>query len=162
MKKLFLILFATLFLSCSFETPVKFTDKVLTSNLYTIDDKLINFAEIINQHKGKKIVLDVWASWCADCVRGFPAVKNLQKEYPDVVFIFLSVDKNIHDWKKGISRFDIIGEHYYVENDFDSELANFLGLSWIPRYVVINEKGDISLFKAKQASDENIIIALKK
>ena len=42
------------------------------------------------------------------------------------------------------------------------DLVEFLNVSWIPRYIVVNEKGEITLFKATDASDKDIIRALKK
>lgn len=161
MKKIIPFIFILLFISCNFETPKNFSEKALQSNLFTVENKSINLNDILEKHKGKKILIDIWASWCADCVRGFPTIKNLHQQYPEVVFVFLSVDKTNIAWKKGISRFNLTGEHYLVENDFESPLSEFLGLSWIPHYMIIDEKGNISLFKATKATDENIIEALK-
>jgi hypothetical protein len=42
------------------------------------------------------------------------------------------------------------------------ELGDFLNLWWIPRYVVLNELGEITLFKATKITDEKIVEALKK
>ncbi len=39
--------------------------------------------------------------------------------------------------------------------------GKFLGLWWIPRYVVVNEFGEIILFKATKITDKNILKALK-
>ena len=41
-------------------------------------------------------------------------------------------------------------------------LGDFLNLWWIPRYVVVNEIGEILLFKATKITDKNISEALKK
>ena len=43
----------------------------------------------------------------------------------------------------------------------DGDFVDFINLGWIPRYMVINEQGEITLFKATNASDKNIIKALK-
>ena len=40
--------------------------------------------------------------------------------------------------------------------------GDFLNLCWIPRYVVVNESGEITLFKATKITDKNILEALKK
>jgi hypothetical protein len=44
----------------------------------------------------------------------------------------------------------------------NGDLVDFLNVSWIPRYLVVDEKGSITLFKATDASDKDIITALKK
>lgn len=48
---------------------------------------------IIEDHNGKIIVLNFWASWCAPCVKEFPHFLTLAQEYPkEVIFIGLSSD----------------------------------------------------------------------
>ena len=41
------------------------------------------------------------------------------------------------------------------------EFVDFINLSWIPRYMVIDAQGKITLFKATSASDSAIVAALK-
>ena len=41
------------------------------------------------------------------------------------------------------------------------EFVDFINLGWIPRYMVIDAQGKISLFKATSASDSAIVEALK-
>lgn len=161
MKKIIFLLVTTVFMSCNFEKPTQFSEKALQNKMISLNEKTLTFKEVVEKHKGKKIVIDVWASWCADCIKGLPTVKELQKEFPEVVFLFLSVDKKKAAWKKGITRFKIEGEHYLVNGDFDAEFSDFLGLSWIPRYLVVDEKGGITLFKATKATDKNIVKALQ-
>ncbi|MFK8061128.1 MAG: TlpA family protein disulfide reductase [Polaribacter sp.] len=160
-KVSFLILL--LFISCNFETPKEFSNEALNEKLMDLNDVSITFKEIINKHKGEKILIDIWASWCRDCIEGFPKVKKLQKEFPEVAFLFLSVDKRINSWKRGIQRHKIQGEHYNLPKGMkDGDFVDFIGLGWIPRYMVIDEKGKIILFKATDASDKDIITAFKK
>ncbi len=161
MKKIILI-FIVVFTSCNFERPTEFSQEALNNKMISLNENSSAFKAVIEKFKGKKILIDVWASWCADCIKGLPKVKELQKEFPEVVFLFLSVDKNKTAWKRGITRFKIVGEHYLVEKGFDSEFADCLGLSWIPRYMVVDEVGKISLFKATKATDKDIVAALKK
>ena len=54
---------------------------------------------------------------------------------------FLSIDiGTTNSWKKGIDRFQIEGEHYFMPGRKERRtLVNFLNLWWIPRYVVVNE-----------------------
>ena len=91
------------------------------------------------------------------------SVKNLQKKYPEVVFLFLSVDTNKAAWKNGIRRFKIQGEHYILPKGMKSgDFVDFLNLGWIPRYVVVDENGKIILFKATRVSDSAIKDVLNK
>lgn len=162
-KKISLLALLLLLVSCNFETPVKFSDKALNEQVYNLNDKVATFSQVLEKHKGKKILIDVWAAWCRDCIEGLPKVKKLQDQYPEVEFLFLSVDERVETWKRAVKRYNIKGEHYNLPKGMKKgDLVDFLNLGWIPRYLVINEKGDISLFKATNASDKDIVVALKK
>jgi len=53
-------------------------------------------------------------------------------------------------------------DHYYMMEGKKGAFGDFLNLWWIPRYVVVNESGEITLFKATKITDKNILEALKK
>jgi thiol-disulfide isomerase/thioredoxin len=162
MKKIY-FLFIILCASCNFEKPTEFSELALNDTVYDLNNTVFSIKEVLQQYNGKTVLIDVWASWCADCIRGLPSVRNLQKEFPTVVFLFLSVDKDKNAWKNGIQRFQIKGEHYNLPKGMKSgEFVDFINLGWIPRYMVINPQGNISLFKATSASDFAIKEALKK
>ena len=160
MKKIFLLLIIV-FVSCS-EDPKEFSEEANLEMLIGLDDSKITLREVLYQQKGKKIFIDVWASWCKDCIAGFPKVKELQKEFPDVVFLFLSVDISNPSWKRAIERYNLVGEHYNLPKGMnEGDFVDFINLNWISRYMVIDEKGQIQLFKATDPSDKKIIKALK-
>lgn len=148
--------------SCSKEEPTKFSDIALKSEVYNIDNRPSSVKEMLQKYRGKKVLIDVWASWCGDCIKGLPALKNLQKDFPNVVFLFLSVDKSKSAWKNGIQRFQVNGEHYQLPKGMKSGVfVDFIDLSWIPRYLVVDERGEIILFNATSASDTAVENALK-
>ena len=160
MKKIFLLLIIV-FVSCS-EDPKEFSEEANLEMLIGLDDSKITLREVLYQQKGKKIFIDVWASWCKDCIAGFPKVKELQKEFPDVVFLFLSVDISNPSWKRAIEKYNLVGEHYNLPKGMnEGDFVDFINLNWISRYMVIDEKGQIQLFKATDPSDKKIIKALK-
>ncbi|MBL4605422.1 MAG: TlpA family protein disulfide reductase, partial [Flavobacteriaceae bacterium] len=136
--------------------------EALQERLTNLSDQEITFQSILDTHKGKKILIDVWASWCGDCIAGLPDLKKLQKETPEVMYVFLSLDKNVNSWKKGIDHFQIEGDHYFMKAGKKGGLGDFLGLWWIPRYIVVSEKGEITLFKATKITDKKILEAFKK
>src|SRR5262249_33793746 len=58
----------------------------------------------IKDQKGKGVLIDCWATWCAPCVKKFPHLVELHKKYADkgLVCISLSMDKfgDIEEYKK--------------------------------------------------------------
>ena len=144
--------------SCNSQSPTQFSQEALNDTFISLKGESIQFQGILKKHKGQTILIDVWASWCRDCVKGMPKVKEIQKENPDVVYLFLSLDKNINSWKKGIDKHQVNGEHYYMQSGWKGPFGEFLDLDWIPRYLVIDKQGNIKLFKATKAKDKNIII----
>ncbi|MFY0603219.1 MAG: TlpA family protein disulfide reductase [Flavobacteriaceae bacterium] len=162
MKKILLLVILVTFFGCSLEKPSQFSKESLTENFISIEGKEISIGTILNQYKGKKVLINVWASWCKDCIVGLPNLKKLQEENPTVVYLFLSLDRNIMSWKSGLDRFDIKGEHYFMKEGKKGAFGSFLNLWWVPRYVAVNEKSDITLYKATKITDKNIVEALKK
>lgn len=150
------------FTSCSFETPTQFSEKALNDSLKTIENTSIPIKDILKEYKGKKLLINVWASWCGDCIVGMPELKQLQKDFPDIGYVFISTDRNIHSWKRALKKYNLKGAHYFMEQGMKSDFGDFLDSNWIPRYMVINENGFVDLFKATKVTDARIVKALKK
>ncbi|WP_335974506.1 thioredoxin family protein [Gaetbulibacter jejuensis] len=157
------ILLVTLisFLSCSKDTPTQFSQDALNDTFVTLSGETIPFNEILTKHKDKTILIDVWASWCKDCIKGMPKVKTLQENNTDVVYVFLSLDKSMDSWKRGIDKYQVEGDHYFMQSGWKGDFGTFIDLDWIPRYMVVDETGTIKLFKAVKADDSKLINALK-
>lgn len=166
MKKLLLlpILLISLF-SCAQKNPTSFTQEALNDKMKTLDGKEITFKEVLSKYKGKTIVIDIWASWCPDCVKGMPKVHALQHEYKankDVVFLFLSYDKSEESWKSGMEKYHVVGEHYLVTSKWKGgAFSEAVKLDWIPRYMVVDKSGKIAVFRAIEADDAKMVETLK-
>ena len=109
-QNLIIVFFLCLIFCCkSQEDPLQFSTEALEDVLIDKLNEKVTFQDILNKHKGKTIVIDVWASWCGDCLKSLPKVKALQAEHPNVEFVFLSLDKNTESWKKVIKKHNIYG-----------------------------------------------------
>ncbi|WP_445736649.1 TlpA family protein disulfide reductase [Mariniflexile sp.] len=163
MKKIkYILIFFLTFISCKAqETPKVFSEAALNDTFLNLDGSSIPFKTILDANKGKTIVVDIWASWCGDCIKGMPKVKALQKQYKDAEYVFLSLDKTQDAWKKGIEKYEVKGQHYFMESGWKGPFGEFVHLDWIPRYMVIDKKGNIKLFKAIEADDKKITSILK-
>ena len=162
MKKVIILLLLVVSVSCAQETPKQFSAKALNDTFITLNNKEVSFKKILEKYRGKTILIDIWASWCGDCIKGMPKVVALQKEYPEVVYLFLSLDKSLEDWKVGIKKYNVKGEHYFLTSGWEGEFGSFVNIDWIPRYMVIDTQGNIKLFKSVHADDNKIIESLKK
>ena len=67
MKKI-LILFLVICFSCQPEYPKQFSEPALLEMIISEDGEKQTFGEILYHNKGKKILLNFWASWCKDCI----------------------------------------------------------------------------------------------
>ncbi|MDX1277837.1 TlpA disulfide reductase family protein [Oceanihabitans sediminis] len=159
-KYLIVLLVSALFLGCKEQTPTQFTDEALQDVLITLKGDEISFENILKKYEGKKILIDVWASWCGDCIKGMPKVKALQEENKEVVFLFLSADKTLESWKEGIEKYKVKGEHYFMPDGMKSVFSNSINVDWIPRYLIVDPQGNIKLFKAIKADDSKLLDAL--
>ena len=139
----------------------QFTSKALNDVLLTEEGAEITFSDILETYKGKTILIDIWAGWCNDCIKGMSKVKKLQKKNKNVVFLFLSLDKTEENWQKAIKTFKVKGEHYYLASGWKGAFCSTIDLDWIPRYIIVNPEGEIVLYKAIKADDPRIESVLK-
>ncbi len=161
MKKIFL-LFTIALLTLSCEGQTKFSEAALSNNLSSLEDSKIAFKDILKQYEGKTVVIEVWASWCGDCVKNMPKLKELQANNPEVVYVFLSVDKTAEAWKKGIEKHELKGDHYLIADGMKGEFGKAINLDWIPRYIIIDKTGKIALYRAIETDFDKIKTTLKE
>lgn len=164
MKKILLLPILLLsIISCTQAQDTAFTQAALDSKMTSLDGKEIAFKDILAKYKGKTVVIDVWASWCPDCIKGMPKVHDLQKEFPNVSYVFLSYDRVDEKWREGIEKYKVVGDNYHVGKSMkEGDFARDIKLDWIPRYMVVDKNGKIALFKAIEADDAKLKAILKK
>lgn len=155
-----LLLITSIFSATAQKTD--FSKKALNEKLETLDGNKIKFKDILKQHEGKTVVIEVWASWCGDCVKAMPKVKEMQAQNPDVSYVFVSMDKTPEKWKTGIDKYEIKGNHFLTTNGMKGEFAKALEIDWIPRYIIIDKKGKIALYRAIETDFEKINEILKQ
>lgn len=76
--------------ACSREGPLPVLGPAPAWTLTTLDGKPLGSEQL----KGKVVVVDFWATWCAPCVQEVPGYVELQNKYGDrgLVIVGLSVD----------------------------------------------------------------------
>ena len=163
MKKLTLLL-AGIFsvLSCS-EAQKKFSENTLSMPLQDINNKQVVFKDVLNKYKGKTVVIEIWAAWCGDCVKAMPKMKELQANNSDVVFLFISMDKEFDKWKAGIEKHNLMGEHIWANDPkmMKGAFGKSIDVDWIPLYMVIDKNQNIVLYRAIETDFDKINATLK-
>lgn len=144
-------------------TTQDFPDSVKSLGLRHLNGSRLTFGALVDTYKGKKIFVDIWGSWCRDCIIGYPKIEELRGQVGEknIVYIFLSTDKDEEKWKNAIKKFKIRGEHYLLDGAWTNTLCNYLVLDWVPRYFVLDQKGRMIVPKAIDAEDAALKRALQ-
>lgn len=157
MKQLVLVVIAFISFSCSQAQKTAFSKEALSEKLLATDGSQVTFKNILKKYKGKTLVIEVWASWCGDCVKAMPKLKELQANNPNVSYLFISADKTADKWKAGIEKHELNkGDHYMMNDGMKGLFGKAIDLDWIPRYIVVDKTGKIVLYRAIETDFEKI------
>ena len=130
--------------------------------------------------RGKVVYLDIWASYCSYCVSQIPQIAALQKKYPDIAVIRISVDEREQAWRGASKRHNIQGYNLWANGMtspankytldlfyFDANKKNNTPASYelsnpIPGYVLIDQKGYIVQNWAPEPGTEELDLLIQE
>nr|WP_314834706.1 TlpA disulfide reductase family protein [uncultured Flavobacterium sp.] len=162
MKKIIVLLIAFATFSCSNAQKTSFSKEALSETLLATDGSQVPFQDILKKYEGKTLVIEIWASWCGDCVKAMPKIKELQANNPEVAYLFISMDKTADKWKTGIEKHELKGDHFMANDQMKGVFAKAMDVNWIPRYIIVDKTGKIALYKAIETDFDIINETLKK
>jgi thiol-disulfide isomerase/thioredoxin len=95
----------------------------------------------ISSLKGKTVVMDFWATWCAPCKIQHPMIEKLETKYAGKGVVFLSVDSDSDHSVVApfVKEMNWKGRIY-----FDAGISHLLNVSSIPTVIVLDRNGKIS------------------
>jgi cytochrome c biogenesis protein CcmG/thiol:disulfide interchange protein DsbE len=98
------------------------------------------------QHKGKVVVLNVWASWCPPCRSEMPLLQRTHEKIAAQDALVLGVDSQdvSEDALKFLRDNDI---DFPSLRDRDGEYANDLGVTALPETFLIDRDGKIAALR---------------
>lgn len=115
----------------------------------------------LDAFNGKVLYIDIWASWCGPCRKQFPYAEKLKNQFSKrqlkkIDFIYISIDNDYVKWKKSLDNLKIQGEHFISPANNPNGAGNYFQAFSIPRYILINKKGEIVSKDAKRPGDTTL------
>ena len=95
--------------------------------------------------RGGYVVLDFWASWCPDCRKDVPVLKELHAEYGRTVkFVSVSFDDDKAKWTNyveanGMDWLNLSELKKWKETD----ISKRYNIKWIPSMYIVDRQGRI-------------------
>jgi thiol-disulfide isomerase/thioredoxin len=126
-------------------------------------ENINSLEEAIKPLKGKKIYIDVWATWCNPCKREFKHQQALKKilDEQNIQQLYISIDEDSRDrkWKDGIKFYGLSGTHIRANKELSMDLykrfdrntqSPYISIPW---YILVDENGNIIREHAETPSE---------
>ena len=106
--------------------------------LNTLDGKPVTLSQL----KGKRVLVNFWASWCAPCLEEIPALKaayaDLRKTSPDIEFIGIGFQDKTENLKKFV---EVNGMQYLVVEDANGKVGDAYHVLGMPTSIFVDSNG---------------------
>ncbi|MGB3344051.1 MAG: TlpA disulfide reductase family protein [Aequorivita sp.] len=110
--------------------------------------------------KGKYVYVDVWATWCAPCLREIPFLKEIEKDYAgkkfQVVSISIDEPKDYDKWTGMVTENRLGGIQLMADNNWNSKFVKDYAILGIPRFILLDPDGKIVAADAPRPSDPEL------
>lgn len=142
------------------------SNNILTDSVYTLSKQIKSIKEEISKNTGNVIYIDVWASWCLPCRREIPDAKRVVEKFKkqNFKYFFISIDDNFDSWIEAVQKEGLVNlqNSYIIRNGNNSSFIRDYHITTIPRYMLIDKKGNFVSTNAKRPSDAKLIDEIEK
>ena len=92
----------------------------------------------LSKLRGRVVVLNLWATWCAPCIEELPSLLALQKQMPELAIVAVSMDQDPDVYKRFL-----VDHHVDVltVRDEDQKVNALYGTVQIPETYIIDKQG---------------------
>ena len=151
------IVLAFFFIANIATAQINVGDTIPSVTLKSSGNKDVN----ITSFKGKYVLVDFWASWCAPCRLGNKKLVKLHNEVTSdkIEIIGISIDTDANKWLKAIEKDKIKFTQLIDSKGFDAETAIQFGVEELPSKFLFNAEG---ILIAKNPTEEEIIKLIEK
>ncbi len=88
--------------------------------------------------RGKVVVLNLWATWCAPCVEELPSLLALQQKMPQLAVVGVSTDQDDAVYRKFLIKHKV---DLRTVRDADQKVNALYGTVLIPETYIIDRNG---------------------
>ncbi|MGO9864978.1 MAG: redoxin domain-containing protein [Terriglobales bacterium] len=107
-------------------------------SIATMDGQRISLDEL----KGKVVLIDFWATWCAPCRAALPRMKEIAKKFEGQPLAILSVslDRDEQQWKDFVAKNEMTWLQYR-DGGYTGPIATLFGVRAIPQTFTMDADG---------------------
>lgn len=138
-------------------TPISLHTKAPDFEGYEIQGSKIQLSDF----KGKYVLLDFWATWCAPCLEQIPTLKQIKSEFSSdsLEIIGISVDEDPEAFFRVVRAKEMNWIHLLEEM---KELTTLYGVAAFPTLILIDPSGEIVYRKEGGGVDFDLIKQLMR
>lgn len=128
--------------------------------LQTLDGRDVS----VSDFKGKILLVNVWATWCAPCVKEIPSLKNLVNKFEGkLVVLAVSHDRSREDIETFVKAFGGLPKDFIIVWDKDRMTSKLLGTDALPEtYILSPEQKLLRKIAGETAWDDSMAIQFFK
>ena len=95
--------------------------------------------------RGKYVLLDFWATWCAPCVSKMDEVERIRRAHPELVVVGVNLDADEDLARAFLNRKSLPWRHVLLGDWSTTDIPKRFAVSTIPTYVLIDRDGQIDV-----------------
>ena len=166
------ILLALLFVLGSCVTMVaQDLDSLYARDLLTVGTVAPDLTDVegqtvsLEKYRGQYVVLDFWASWCPDCRKDMPQMKELYTQYSGnrVQFLGISFDTTREALDNYLEKEAIAWPQVTeLKKMKESKMAQAYHIKWIPSIYLLDPNGKVLLATVEIEKLTHLLAEIKK